>query len=291
MMTLIGWLIRKKGIIDGNAKGMLTEIVLDVILPCNIIASFKTNIKLDVLGKFALLIVIAVLAQVICYIICRFAYNSYDLRKSKVLRYATLVSNSGFLGLPMAEGTFGSLGLMYASIFIIPTRVIMWTAGLSQFTDNMDRRAAVKKVAVHPCMLGVYVGMFFMLTGLKLPSFIDDTITGIGRCTTPMTMLLIGSIIAEVEDLTTMVTRDVVYFTLIRIVLIPGMIFMSCKLAGIDRVITGVSVLLAGMPAGSTTAILASKYDGDYIFGTKLVVFSTIMSLLSVPVWCMLLSR
>jgi predicted permease len=43
------------------------------------------------------------------------------------------------------------------------------------------------------------------------------------------------------------------------------------------------------MPAGATTAILASKYDGDAIFATKCVVFSTVMSLASTFVWSIVL--
>lgn len=86
-----------------------------------------------------------------------------------------------------------------------------------------------------------------------------------------------------------MINKDILYFTIIRIVLIPGLVFLGCRLAGVDKIITGVSVLLSGMPAGSTTAIMAAKYDGDYIFGTKLVVFSTIMTLISIPIWCLIL--
>ncbi|MNJ01594.1 hypothetical protein D3C73_1612760 [compost metagenome] len=72
--------------------------------------------------------------------------------------------------------------------------------------------------------------------------------------------------------------------------MIPGLVYLGCRLAGVDQVITGVSVLLSGMPAGSTTAIMAAKYDGDYIFATKLVVFSTIMTLVSIPIWCLILA-
>lgn len=56
-----------------------------------------------------------------------------------------------------------------------------------------------------------------------------------------------------------------------------------------DPLVTGVSVLLAAMPAGATTSILASKYDSDPEFATKLVVFSTLISMITTPVWSVLL--
>lgn len=289
LTVLIGVIIRKKGLLGESAKGVLTELVLGVVLPCNIINSFNIKFNNEILRKFIVIILVAILAQVLCYFICKIAFNRYEPRQRKVLKYGTLVSNSAFLGIPIAEGTFGAVGMMYASIFIIPTRIVMWTAGLAQFTDHNDRRSAIRKVALHPCMIAVYIGMFLMVTAIQPPAFIENTIVGVGKCTTPLTMILIGCIIAEVEDLKTMINLDVIYFTLIRIVLIPGLVLLGCRLAGVDKVITGISVLISGMPAGSTTAILAAKYDGDYVFGTKLVVFSTIMTLLSVPIWYMFL--
>ena len=50
-------------------------------------------------------------------------------------------------------------------------------------------------------------------------------------------------------------------------------------------------VVLAAMPAASTTAILAAKYGGDEVFATKCVVFTTLLSMVSAPVWCMVLQR
>ncbi|MDY5496649.1 MAG: AEC family transporter, partial [Anaerobutyricum sp.] len=57
----------------------------------------------------------------------------------------------------------------------------------------------------------------------------------------------------------------------------------------VDRLVTGVSVILAAMPAGATTSILASKYECDGEFAVKLVVFSTAVSLLTTPLWSMFL--
>lgn len=82
----------------------------------------------------------------------------------------------------------------------------------------------------------------------------------------------------------------ILYYTVIRLIVIPLVVYVGCHLCRVDTLITGVSVLLAGMPAGSTTAILASKYHGDYIFATKCVVFSTLMTLVTVPAWCVVMS-
>lgn len=109
-----------------------------------------------------------------------------------------------------------------------------------------------------------------------------------GACTTPLSMLLIGTIFADLK-LAGMVSIPVLRYTLIRLAVIPGISWLGCRLCGVDPLVTGVSVLLAAMPAGSTTAILANKYQGDVEFATKCVVFTTLMTLVTVPLWCLVL--
>ena len=87
----------------------------------------------------------------------------------------------------------------------------------------------------------------------------------------------------------TVVDRDTIYYAFIRLVFIPLLVYIGCKLAGLDDLVTGVSVVFAAMPAASTTAIIASKYKKDEKFATRCVVSSTLLSLVTVPVWCLFL--
>ena len=59
-----------------------------------------------------------------------------------------------------------------------------------------------------------------------------------------------------------------------------------CRLLGMDRVATGVSVIMTGMPAGSTAAIFAARYGSDAPFATKCVVLTTLLSMVTIPLWC-----
>lgn len=127
-----------------------------------------------------------------------------------------------------------------------------------------------------------------MLTQLQLPGFLDSSIQTISNCNTALSMMVIGMILADV-DLKHLADKKVIYYTIIRLVLIPLLVYLPCKLFGLDSLVTGVCVLLAAMPAGATTSILAAKYNGDAAFATKCVIFSTLTSLLTTPVWSFLL--
>lgn len=110
----------------------------------------------------------------------------------------------------------------------------------------------------------------------------------IAGANTFLAMALVGVILSRVK-MKELVDRDTIYYAFIRLVFIPLLVYVGCKLAGLDDLVTGVSVVLAAMPAASTTAIIASKYKKDEKFATRCVVSSTLLSLVTVPVWCLFL--
>lgn len=225
----------------------------------------------------------------------------------RVLQYCTLVSNSGFLGLPIAGSIYGAEGMMYASVFIIPMRVMMWSVGISCFTESPDRKTVIKKIATHPCIVAVYIGlgllffqeplswacsqltagtgMFGTVIGILIQA-LDKAVRSAGSCTTATTMLLIGSMLADVR-LRDLLERETVMISAVRLILLPLLALIGCRAAGIPTLLAGICVLMTGMPAGSTSAILAAKYGCDYVFATKCVVVTTLLSMVTIPLWCM----
>lgn len=268
---------------------MLTDLLIDVILPCNIALSFRIDIDREILANLGTGFLVAWVIQAVAWALSRALYRQHPDGTKQVLQYATVCSNGGFMGSPIAESVFGSMGLMYSAVFLIPQRIVMWSAGLTLFTEAPDKKTLAKKVLTHPCIIAVFVGMFLMLADPPLPAFLENAASALGSCNTPISMLMVGMILAEVDDIRSLFSWDILRYTIVRLVILPGIIFAGCRLAGIDRLVTGVAVLLTAMPAACMTTVLAAKYDGDVIFASKCVVFSTAMTLVSLPVWCMLL--
>lgn len=285
LMLIIGLIMRKTGTITDAGKKSLTDLIINIILPCNIIYSFMIEFSYQIFISCGVVLVISVLIQVMCTTIARFCYNKIGDGRKEVLQYATVCSNAGFMGNPIAESVFGSLGLLYASIYLIPLRIVMWSAGVSYFTHTTDKKALVKKVATHPCIVAVGIGLFLMITQIQLPGFVIRTISTVGSCTTATSMFIIGSILAEV-NIKTLISKITLLYSGLRLVLIPLVVYAGCMLFRVDPLLMGVSTVLAGMPAGTTTAILAAKYGGDEYFATKCVVLSTVLSLITIPIWC-----
>lgn len=287
-LIVIGLFLKKKGIVGKTGQKSITDLVIDVILPCNILRSFMVEFSMGIVKNFAGIFIISILIQIFCVILGNVLFKRTSESRKKCLRYATICSNAGFMGNPVAEGVFGSMGLILASIYLIPQRVMMWSEGIAVFTDAPDKKTLVKKVMTHPCIIACGAGIVLMITGWRPLVFLEDAITSLSNCNTALSMMVIGMILAD-ADPRTICDKDVVCYTILRLLILPFIVWVPCRLWGADHLVGGVSVLLAAMPAGATTSILASKYNGDAEFAVKLVVFSTAVSLLTTPVWSMLL--
>lgn len=118
-------------------------------------------------------------------------------------------------------------------------------------------------------------------------AFLGNAITE-GICNTGMSMILIGAIIGSSDiNLRNLLDHDTVLYCLIRLGIIPLLVLLACRVARVNDFVTIISVILSGMPMGGTTAILAEKYNGDSAFASKCVAVSTVLSLITTPLWCL----
>ncbi len=287
-MMLVGFVLVKSKVLNQNGKKALTDMVINLLLPANIIKAFMIEFNMDILKAFGIVFIISIVNQIFCMFLGKALYGRLEQSESKILRYSTISSNAGFLGNPIAENVFGSMGLAYASIFLIPQRIVIWSAGVTYFTVGNSKKDIVKKVITHPCIVAVAIGIVFMFLQIKLPLFLNNSLSKLSSACTPMSMIAIGTILAEI-DLKNFTSKKICFFTAVRLIGIPLVCYICCNLLHVDALITGVCVLLSAMPAGTGTALLASKYGCNEEFATKTVVFSTVMSLITTPIWCYIL--
>ena len=288
LLTAAGFLVKRLGIVNAQGQRSLNDLVIYVVLPCNILKAFLNSSVEGKLSAFLSVLLISIGIQAFCVVYGKLVFRKAGEGRRQCLEYGTICSNAGFLGNPMAEGVFGAPGLMLASIYLIPQRIMMWSEGLALYSGVRDRRAAARKVLTHPCVVACGIGIVLMACGGGLPDFIHAPIQTLGRCNTAMSMLVIGMILADI-DLKTLVDRTVALFALHRLVLFPLIIYGACLLLPVNGVVRGVSVLLAAMPAGATTSMLAAKYGRDPGFATRLVIFSTLCSVPAIMAWSAIL--
>lgn len=279
----VGYYCRKANIFSDEMRAKLTDFTVMITLPCMVFKSFLMEFSMDALIQGGVALLIASVMAVVALIAGNLLYNRFVPREKCIMQYGTLVTNSGFAGLPIVGGAFGDEGLFLGSLFIIPTRILMWSAGISLFTTGGTRWERTKKVLTNPSIIAVGLGLVWMVFQLPLPGFLRSAVGNLGNCTSPLAMALVGAILADVP-LRGIWEPKALYLAAVRQIVLPAILLVALKGLALDPLTVGVSVTLSGMPIGSTTAILAQKYGADAEFGSKCVFISTVTSLITVPV-------
>ncbi len=288
-LIVAGILIKRIGILNDAGRKALSDLLINVILPCNIVRSFMsgTQISGDFVQNCILMVVLSTAIQITATCGSKLLFRKYSRKQKSVLSYGIICSNSSFVGLPIAETLFGDLGVMYTSVFQIPIRFTMWTAGLALFT-SVNRKDAFRKLVRHPCIISIFIGLLMMVLPVQPPAFLDNTITAISRCTTPVSMLVIGSILAD-ASVKSLFSKPVLYYTFLRLLAFPLLVYLVLLPFHLDSVLVDLAVLMTGMPAGSTGAVLADQYDCDAPFYSELIFTSTLLSILTIPLLTLLM--
>ena len=282
LLILLGMFFRRYLLSEETQSG-LTALVVDLVLPCNIIMSFQMEPQDGLAGLAGTTFLISVGVQVVSWILAKTLFARCADDKRAVLQYSTLCSNAGFLGMPLAEGLFAGSGIFLASIYLIPQRVAMWTIGLGFFLGKQGK--SWKKVALNPCLLAVAAGILLLAFQIHLPLPLSNTITSLGKCNTALSMFLVGMIIVPVHGKDFM-DPLILGYCAVRLILIPLIVLVICRLLAMENLPTQVSMLLSAMPAGATSALLAEKYHGNAQFAAGCVTVSTVLSLIATAAWC-----
>ncbi len=286
-LVIIGYIVRKREIIGAEARKDLVDFCLFVTLPFNILHSFLGEWSLTMLASCGMILLLSSGYNAVSVLVSFLLYKKKEDKQQKTLRYGTIVSNGGFLGNPVLEGIYGTSGAFYASIFMFPVRVVMWSVGVSVFLKG-HKQNMLKKIMTNPCIVVMFIGAAIMSSGITLPEFATKTITGISNCNMPLSMMLIGMFLGEINP-KGLIDKTMVFYTGVRLVAIPLIIYAITAFLPIDPMLRGITVIIAGMPAPITTALLSAKYGGDEKYATGMIFLSTIVSLFTLPVWCLFL--
>ena len=287
LMLGIGFFLRKKEIVTAEIRKGLSALLINVVLPCTVILSFMNDsiVNSDLLMTCLLAVVISAIIQTVSIIASKFLFNRYEKMDANVLIYGMIVSNSAFIGIPIIQSIYGSEAVMFASVFQIPIIVTMWTIGLALFKP-IDHKHALKSVIRNPSVVAVLIGFIIMLTGIKFPIFITKTISSIASCTTAISMFVVGSILADIEW-NNLLDKKVLFFGSICLIAYPFIVFIVLTFVNAPTLIKAIAVIMTGMPAGSTAAILAEQYGCDAKFAAKLILVSTALSVITIPILCL----
>ena len=159
---------------------------------------------------------------------------------------------------------------------------MMWSAGISLFTDA-PLKQRIKNVMLNPGIIAVELGVLRMLFQPAIPQQLNKALSALGAMSTPLGMVIIGMILSGVSP-RTVLDKKAFILVAVRQFLFPLGTLAILRLLGTDLLTLQISVVLTGMPVGSSTAFLADKYGADAVFASKCVFISTLTSLITIPI-------
>ena len=283
LLMVVGFFAMKRYIIDKNTVKKLSEVLVRITLPAMIITSFNREFSKELLANGGIMLVYSLSIHIFSILLGNIIFRKYPKSARDVLKFVTVYSNCGYMGLPILEALYGQTGVFYGSIYIAVFNVFTWTHGIMIFTGEKDSKS-FKKALTNPGIIAVFVGLLIFFFSIKLPYPVIKTFELLGAMTTPLSMLIIGSLIADAEFKKLFSGFTMYYVTAIRLILLPLITLIAFKALGInDTVLLGSSIATAAMPAAANTAVLAERYNGDSHLASRIVAFSTILSMITIP--------
>lgn len=198
LTMVIGFVAKKRDIINNETTKKLSELLLRITLPAMIIFSYNQEFSKDLLTKGGIMLIYSVSIHILGILLGNILYWKYPDDIKNVLKYVTIYSNCGYMGLPVLEALYGQTGIFYASIYVTIFNIFTWTNGVMIFTGEKDIKT-MKKALVNPGIIAVFIGLFIFIFSIKLPYPVLKTLEMFGTMTTPLSMLIIGALIANMD--------------------------------------------------------------------------------------------
>jgi len=175
--------------------------------------------------------------------------------KSKRAAYESLIifGNQGFIGYAVVFVLFGEGGIIYLVIFNIFYLILIWTYGIYLFTK--DNGEFTLRRLLNSGLISTLIGVIVLILPIRLNFLISNTLEEVGKMTIPLSMLVIGSLMATVKFKDLMIIIKDIYIwlaTLLKLIIIP-LLLLPFLLLPLNPKIMMIAFIVAGMPSASTT--------------------------------------
>ena len=273
LLIFAGFACVKTGAVKIEAKKAFSDLLLYLIVPAMVINSYLTEfdpkVLQNLLQSFALSTVLLLLGLVITFLL---TLRIDKEKNTPILRFACIFSNAAYMGFPLIQALFGAEGLLYASAYVTVFNILLWTVGYAMVSGKVRPGEVLHSILTTPVLWSVLLGLTLYLCRVNVP----ELITG---------MLIAGS---KPEKL--LGNREIYRIILIRMLFIPLVSFLLFRLLSVQGMVAEVVLLLEACPCAAITTMFAIQFHHDEELAAGAVVFSTLSSILTLPLYALLLT-
>ena len=302
IMIAIGYLAARLGWASKAVSQFVSKLVINVTLPCTIVLSFLTYFTPQFMAESVLPIVASFVASFGLYCIAKLLCRCLHIQQGRKGTFIMLfcVSNSVFIGFPVAQAIFGDQGFIYAVLYFFSNTVLINTLGYTEISrdgkqqqEHMTGLLPSLKRLVNPAMISILISIVLVMLGLRadmLPDFVTKTLDYVGGITSPLSLIFVGMIFHQIGFKNLKMEKGLPWVMLGRFVIAPLLMLAVALLFGVDAYTTQVFVVQMGLPCMVQVVIMAELFDADSRYATKGMVLSTLISLVVIPIYVLLFS-
>lgn len=305
-LILIGFILHRTKLLTDATSKQISGIILKVCNPALLISSAlegDSTFSIKELGfglsLFAIMYIVLILLSLILPVLLRIEKNR---------RYAytmmTIFGNVGFIGIPLATEVLGTDSLVYVSICNLFFSIIIYTFGISVIekaareqgvlNSGINETAQNKHSIKLPGWINIgtaaaLITIIIYLTGLSFPMLITSTLSYAGRCTTFLSMLVLGVSVSTMNPKKVFTNVKLYIFILIRLILIPVIMIIAFKQFTQDSLLINSLTIMLAISFANMPLMFAKSYgvnDEDISGG---IILSTIISLVTIPIVSMMI--
>ena len=290
LLIFVGFISVKTGVIQPESKKMFSSFLVSVVMPMVILNSYMSEFDPDVLSNlllsFALSTVVMLLGIVVSFVV---TIKSKSKNRA-ILRFGSMFSNSVYMGFPLIQAMFGAEGLLYTSAFVTMFNLFVWTIGYVIVSGKPFGKEVLKNVITNPVLISIVIGLVIYLARIPVPAIIKQPISLIGNMNTSLSMIIIGMVIAS-SNIKSFITNKEIWVLLVRrLLLIPAICFGVFYLLGINGIVANIVLILEACPTAAITSVFAIQFNHDENLAAGAVVLTTLCSIVTLPMFAMLLT-
>lgn len=284
LIALIGAFCRHIRIFTDETIHGLTGFVVNITLPFLSYEALQRPFSKEILFGFLLTMALTFIILILSLAIAWRLFARRPKEKRAVIANLCAFSNCGFMGYPVIMAINPDL-MIYAAAYNVSFSLLCWSYGVYLFSHETSFNPL--RIIKNPTIIACMIGFIAFCTGFSLPTVLDNVASTIGNLTTPLTMLLIGTRIYGIQ-LSELRDKDYHLVAALRLLIIPLILYLT-RFLPIPTDIWTVLFVLTAMPCGTIVSMLAEIYNGDILFSARSVAWTTLLSVATIPVMCLLL--
>lgn len=286
-----GFFLRKRGVLSKDTDSGMSQVILQVSMPALILGSASgLNSPDAALSSDAVLRLIWLgflfyaLMVPLAWLLARFLKTAVNLRGTTMLML--MFPNAVFMGYPVVSAFLGREAVFYTTVFHLPFNLLFFTLGLYliQKDHNPEHRFSLGNFLT-PGVVASLAAIILYFSGLNLPSLLTESLGFIGSLTPPLSLVVIGSGLAANSLRELFGQHRLYWISLLRLFLIPLGAMLLTRVFLNNPMAIQVVALTVAMPIASAVGMGSAQYPEQGKFAAQAVGLTTLLAMLSIPLW------